>query len=53
MKFETGMKIHHPKYGDGVIRKLDSKDEEFAVLCKFNDWGKTLVWLPKKDLKAI
>ena len=53
MKFETGMKIYHPKYGDGVIRKLDSKDEEFAVLCKFNDKGKTLVWLPKKDLKAI
>ena len=53
MKFETGMKIYHPKYGDGVIRKLDSKDKEFEVLCKFNDKGKTLVWLPKKDLKAI
>lgn len=53
MKFETGMKIYHPKYGDGVIRKLDSKDNEFAVLCKFNDKGNTLVWLPKKDLKVI
>ena len=53
MKFEIGMKIYHPKYGDGVIRKLDSKDNEFAVLCKFNDKGHTLVWLPKKDLKVI
>ena len=33
MQFEIGMKINHPKYGDGVIRKLDSKDKEFAVLC--------------------
>lgn len=53
MQFEIGMKINHPKYGDGVIRKLDSKDNEFAVLCKFNDKGKTLVWLPKEDLKVI
>ena len=53
MNFEIGMKIYHPKYGDGVIRKLDSKDNEFAVLCKFNDKGHTLVWLPKKDLKVI
>ena len=42
MKFETGMRINHPKYGDGVIRKLDSKDNEFAVLCKFNDISRSV-----------
>lgn len=53
-KFSIGDKIIHPKFGTGIIRKMDKKkffpDLDFFYFVDFRCKGgdKTRVWLPKK-----
>lgn len=48
--FQVNDRVSHPKYGAGVVSKIDHTDREFHYLCRFEDG--TVIWLPDGEYKS-